>query len=130
LVPVEELDLRCPMYGPIITSDCKVKGCCSSLLALGDRNPLILGDVSQDGLATIVENAGKHQYYNFLKSFGLVPIVSLLRTSEFSAVLEQNFTDVCHLCHEIHADTQVREFLTHKFESNSGNGEASHDCSA
>jgi hypothetical protein len=115
LVPVEDLDLRCPMYGPVVTPDCKVKGCCSSLLNLGDRNPLVLGDVSQESLSTIVEGARSHGYYNFLKVFGLVPILSFLRQQQLSDKIKPGYTDVCHLCHDIHSDDALSKLLTGTF---------------
>jgi hypothetical protein len=115
LVAVDDLDLACPMFGPVVTPDGKVKGCCSSLLHLKDENPLILGDLSREALGEVLKRAEGNGYYTFLKEFGLYPIVRVLRRSDHSGSLKASYTDVCHLCHDIHSNPHARKFLVNEF---------------
>jgi hypothetical protein len=115
LVPVEQLDLRCPMVGPVVTPDGKVHACCSALLDLKEKDPLILGDVTHDDLHDVMERADSDIYYNFLKKFGLLPIVKMIQKSPCSGVIKPGYTDVCHLCHDIHSNPQSRELVLNKF---------------
>jgi organic radical activating enzyme len=111
LIPVDDLDLQCPMGAPVITPDGKMKGCCSSLLNLNDANPIILGDVLHDGLANVIAQTLVHPYYVFLKTFGLGPIVEMVKRGPKSALMKRAYTDVCHLCHDVHANQGLQEYL-------------------
>lgn len=111
LVAIDDLDFACPMGAPVVTPDGKLKGCCSALLNLGESNPIIIGDVLVDGLAVTLDKAQKHPHYVFLKEFGLRPLVEIVRRSSLSGKLKPAYSDVCHLCHDLHVDPHVRHLL-------------------
>jgi organic radical activating enzyme len=111
---IDDLDLQCPMVGPVVTPTGGVKGCCSALLDLGEDNPLALGDLATQSLSDIFEAASTDTYYNSLKMFGLQPVVNALRASEVFS-LQAGYTDVCHLCHDIHSDPLARQHLREMF---------------
>lgn len=111
LVPLASLNLDCPMGPPVITPDLKLKGCCSSLLNLGASNPIILGDLAKEDLSTALQRATTHSYYLYLKTFGVAPLVEILTRKGRSAALAPAYSDVCHLCHDIHSRKDLLELL-------------------
>lgn len=111
LVPIDELDLRCPMVGPVVTPDHRVHACCSALLNLKQADPLVLGNVQQESLKTIWTKATCNPYYNSIRKSGLRPLVTLLKAGGMVEQLDEKYVDVCHLCHSIHKNTKLTDFL-------------------
>jgi hypothetical protein len=111
LTPVDLLDLRCPMVGPVVTPDRKVQGCCSSLLNLRERNPVLLGDLSTESLRSISTRMLSHSHYQLLKTFGVRPLLSAINRTSAASRLRPSYTDVCHLCHHIHSDALLRDVV-------------------
>ena len=115
LTNVSFLNLSCPMVGPVVTPDLKVHGCCSSLLNLKGLDPLILGNLAAESIDEVAARARSHAYYNFLKRFGLGPIIDILKKKGVDGRLRNAYTDVCHLCHHIHSDSAMRQVITECF---------------
>ena len=123
LRPADQLDLRCPcMSAPVVTSTMKVVGCCSALLDLGDEHPFVLGDLEQQSLAEILSAADSNKYYNFVRVFGLKPLVDMVR-AEDPALLDGAFTNACHVCYELHTREDIWRLLRPRLDASlSGSG--------
>ena len=112
LTCLEQIDFRCPcMSSPVITTNGKMFGCCSSLLDLGDSHPFFLGDLKDDDLGGLLVVTRGNAYYQFVKCFGLQALVDMIKGGPACGALNRSYTDVCHVCHDIHSKREVRNFL-------------------
>lgn len=123
LVPLELLDLTCPMVGPIVTPDKRVHGCCSSLLALGTDNPVLLGSLATERLQSIATSMSSHSHYQLLKRFGLRPLLTVLNAKGLSERLRHSYTDACHLCHHIHSEPLLRTAVSEALQPENHDGD-------
>jgi hypothetical protein len=111
---LDTLAKECPMGAPVITPDAKIKGCCSALLNLGEDNPLVLGDLRVLTLAEALDESRSAKHYQFLRVFGLGPVVELIRREGLGHLLDERYTDVCHLCHDVHHKPELRHLIDQK----------------
>ncbi len=110
-VSIDDLDLTCPMGLPFLMTTGQVVGCCSSITKLGDDNPVLLGNWSRGNLAEILTNYNGQEYYFFLKTFGLRPLVQHLQRKGMVQDKDLSATDVCHLCYKLHSEREIRAEL-------------------
>ena len=113
---LDDLDMTCPMGAPVITPDRKLKGCCSSLLNLGSQNPLILANLEEQTLKAALFEGTRMKHYQFLRTFGLSPVVELIRRADKADMLAAKYTDACHLCHDIHSQPPLAALIRETFQ--------------
>jgi hypothetical protein len=109
-LPLSALSLGCPMGPPVITPKKEMLGCCSALMDLGEQNPIRFANLSEQTLQSALDVMKHDKYYNFLRVFGVGPLVDYLRARHPDA-FEGKYSDVCHVCHYIHSNVELRRSL-------------------
>lgn len=113
--PVDELDTSCPAPALTIEPDGLLRGCCSSLLALKDANPLILGDLGNEPLRSVLDRAARQRHYHVIRTEGLGPVIQALREDGLSAAIPDKAVNACDLCYQLYRQPEVTAHLKQRF---------------
>lgn len=112
LLSIDDIDLTCPSRGPVVMPNGDLVGCCSSLLNLGEKNPLQLGNLNEESVSSILVEAQKNLHYKFMMTFGLRSVVDMIYAGGKGNLLQEKYSDVCHLCHDIHSKHELAKIVT------------------
>ena len=105
---------RCPLAGtPAILLDGTVIACCSVLLALKNHHPLVLGNLREESMASILDRAERNSIVHALRLWGPKKLVALIEQSELKAELPKNYLkeSFCDPCYKIMSNPKLVEWL-------------------
>lgn len=99
---------------PVIFPDGKILGCIGPLITLDPPHPLFLGNLYQNSLSEILDNAEISPILHTLRIWGPRKIVSLIKEYGMDNILIDDYIDdcVCDACYKLLYKKEIREFLT------------------
>jgi hypothetical protein len=114
-LPLASLDMSCPAPALTVEPDGLLRGCCSSLLALKEHNPLILGDLRSERFVDVAGRAARSAHYQTIRSEGLAPIVRMLERDGLGASIPRLAVNACDLCFRLYAQPNVAAHVRERF---------------
>lgn len=105
--------LPCFSNAPVIRENGFVEPCCGAIISLQGKHPMILGNVFNDDLLSILSRIKSNWLFNYIRLWGLHDFVKIIGESELRDKLSGMYLedDVCTTCCELFADNDIANFL-------------------
>ena len=96
---------------PVIFPDGNILSCLGPVSMLNSSNPLILGNILQTPIDTVLDNAEKNLALHAIRIWGPTMLLSLLRKNGYETMIPSEKIDetVCDLCYSIMSQNKIIE---------------------
>lgn len=106
--------LPCFSNAPVIRENGFVEPCCGAIISLQGKHPMVLGNVLNDDLPSILSRIRSNWLFNYIRLWGLHDFIKIIKESELRDKLSEAYLegdDVCTTCCELFADNDISNFL-------------------
>lgn len=99
---------------PIIFLDGRVMACIGPVIDLRSPHPLILGNLRNNSLSEILENAESNSILHAIRVWGPKKLISLIKKAGLDQHLPKEYIKdiICNACYSLMSDGKIVEFLT------------------
>ncbi len=99
---------------PLILPDGRVMACCGASIGLGDSHPLVLGNIRQSPLHTILDTAARDPLIVALRTYGPGKIARILKNLDLGKNLPETYIKdcLCDVCLRMLQDDQISRVLS------------------
>jgi len=94
----------CVMAGsPVVFPNGRVAACIGPLLTLPDEQPMILGNLKQESLASILDRAEVNPVLHAIRIWGPARLVEILKQKGYSDLLPSKYikNNICDVCYQL-----------------------------
>lgn len=100
--------------GPVIFPDGKVIGCIGPLITLKSNHPLILGNLNDDPLITILNNAESNSILHALRIYGPQKLISMAIEAGLQDSLPESYIEgsICSACYSMMSNPTIVNYLS------------------
>jgi len=106
--------MPCFSNAPVIRENGFVGPCCGAIISLNGQHPMVLGNVLDDDLPSILSRTKSNWLFNYIRLWGLHDFIEIIKESELRNKLSERYLegdDVCTTCCELFADKEIANFL-------------------
>jgi MoaA/NifB/PqqE/SkfB family radical SAM enzyme len=98
---------------PIVFPNGKIMACIGPIIDLKTPHPLILGNLKQNSLEEILDQAELNVVLHAIRIWGPKFLIKLVREAGLESELPKTYIkdSVCHACYELMANPQIVDFL-------------------
>ena len=98
---------------PIILPDGRVMACCGASVGLSGAHPLVLGNIRQNSLQTILDNAARDPLIFALRTYGPGKIARIFKKKGYGNLPETYIKNcLCDICMHLLQDEQISGLLS------------------
>jgi organic radical activating enzyme len=104
----------CPSAGsPIVFPDGKVIACIGSVINLPSSHPLVLGNLKENSLQVILDNAELNPILHAIRVWGPQELITMAKKAGLNHYLPQKYIkdSICDACYALMSSTKIVEFL-------------------
>jgi MoaA/NifB/PqqE/SkfB family radical SAM enzyme len=99
---------------PIVLPNGRVIACCGPLIRLRTSHPLLLGNLQENSLREILDNAELNPILHAIRIWGPKKLISIIKEAGLNQYLPEIYIkdSVCNACYSLMSNSKIVEFLT------------------
>lgn len=98
---------------PVILPNGRVIACCGPMINLPSSHPLLLGNLHENTLQKILDNAELNSILHAIRIWGPKKLISLIKDAGLDAYLPERYIkdSVCNACYKLMSNSRIIAFL-------------------